>query len=322
VDIAASKEDVLTPAVITQILSANPQSAKSDEVLLSLDQRIVPMPDTLMNEILGGLFIIGEKEEMEMRLSHWKRLHGESYKRLIRHSVEDTSGVYGTDSLVALLKRDGSLNSTYDLVSLWFDQKQYDSVYSLLNQIPAVYSLSPQEEESHARFTSLYPILHQVDTSVAGINSLTSSQVATLTSMAGNDLDLPGAYARNLLIMKGSLAYEEPIIFPTANTKASLIRHSYNPSLTNHEKSFIRVFPNPAKNYFIVEYLMEKKEGGNGNSWLTLYDLNGRVILNHSARKGFDQLVVPTGDIPAGNYLLRLTRDGALLDKVKLTIMK
>ncbi|MDD4604505.1 MAG: hypothetical protein PHF97_11970, partial [Bacteroidales bacterium] len=41
--------------------------------------------------------------------------------------------------------------------------------------------------------------------------SIDSSQIATLQTLAIHTKTLPGAYARNILIKKGALQYEEPV---------------------------------------------------------------------------------------------------------------
>jgi hypothetical protein len=58
----------------------------------------------------------------------------------------------------------------------------------------------------------------------------------------------------------------------------------------------ISIFPNPSKNHWQIDGLPE-------DTAVTLTDMNGRVLWQ--GKTGNGSVVIPGGDIPAGNYLLK-----------------
>lgn len=74
---AVNKENVLQSAMITDILVANPQSAKSDRVMQEVYNRNNPLTNHQLNMINQGWFIQGAKEKLESKLSVF---YGEKYR--------------------------------------------------------------------------------------------------------------------------------------------------------------------------------------------------------------------------------------------------
>lgn len=61
VEAAILKEDVLPNSMIRDIMVANAHSAKSDELMNTLDNRWDPMPDYMKGQILQGRSIVSLK---------------------------------------------------------------------------------------------------------------------------------------------------------------------------------------------------------------------------------------------------------------------
>lgn len=100
---AIDRESVLPNAMIRDILVANPQSAKSQEVMARLDERFVPMTEPMMNEILAGQEISGSKETLEAQLAEQKNRESSLFYELCRYYKQDTVNTWAHDSLVVFL---------------------------------------------------------------------------------------------------------------------------------------------------------------------------------------------------------------------------
>jgi hypothetical protein len=98
---AIEKEDVLPNAMIRDIMVANPQTAKSNELMDKLDERWNPLPEYMKAQILQGKSIVSIKEQLESELSAYKLQRAKAFNGLVRWFMNDTlNPVASSDSLV------------------------------------------------------------------------------------------------------------------------------------------------------------------------------------------------------------------------------
>ena len=72
----------------------------------------------------------------------------------------------------------------------------------------------------------------------------------------------------------------------------------------------ISVYPNPAKDYIVVEF------PENTIGTLALFDLNGKIFINQSVN--CSSTTINTSSLSAGTYILRLVQDGVASDGLKI----
>jgi len=88
--------------------------------------------------------------------------------------------------------------------------------------------------------------------------------------------------------------------------------------------SILKVFPNPAKDYIIVEYLVDMPvtDQEHHNIKLVMIDGNGKLLRNIELNYSQDQLVIPTENLNSGIYIFNLYVYGKLEKTSKFTIVK
>ena len=317
---AIQKEEVLPNAMIRDIMVANPQSAKTENLLIALDERVVPMPDSLMGQVMEGLSTTSAKEELTASLSGWTQRHLNAYKTLLREYSEDTTGVYGFDSIVSLVNSVGSLGSRYELAWLYNSKSMFVESNSVLNLIPQQFTLKPDELECHSKFVFLNSIMQQLISDSLGLQSLDSLQINELSEISADDRNLVGAYARNLLNITGHLQYNEPIILPESTTKSAW-RRNFTSGTLSSDPYFLSVFPNPATSYFTVEYSINKALPQGASVSIVVTDISGHPLKMFVRTKLYDQIIIPTRELLSGTYLLSLKTGGVTRKTVKLVIL-
>ncbi len=307
---AVEKEDVLTNAMIRDVLVANPQSAKSDQVLEAVDNRVNPMPDYMIDQILEGQNTTGAKENLEAQLSVWQHERNRAFFNLYRNYASPET----SDSLMLLLDGEPSLEARYIKAEAFVAKGEIGNAITVLNAIPSDFTLNDAQLSEYNAWIDYAGILQTIAT--RGGNTLwpDSTETNSLMTLAQNDNLVAGAYARDLLIAAGKLAYEEPILNDDG-LKTEIARKEHK-GLSATEKT-LNLFPNPAKHYVTIAYSLEEEPA---NATIMMTDATGRMVkqLQISAKK--DQVILPLSDMQPGTYIIQLFLSNKAIASEKLSI--
>jgi hypothetical protein len=312
---AIYKENVLPNVMIRDILVANPQSAKSAEVLNALDDRFDPMPDYMMVEIMQGQNTFGAKELLEQELARHITNRTKSFNKLILHYKQDTVNGWAQDSLLALLNTGHYPWPRYQAAFIYLENGDSVTMQNTLNNVTTEFLLTNREIFIHNLYSDLFDILTELQAdSVAAIDSI---QEAALLNIAQNNYLLPSVYARNILLKHGSITYVEPVYLPDNLKSIPAWQKAKTYKKTNQK--LLKVFPNPAGHYFIIEYDLRKTEG---KAVILLSDLNGRFVDSFIPNDKQNQQVIGTNTYSSGIYILQLFIDNELVETHKIEIAK
>jgi len=284
-------------ALIRDIMVANPQSAKRDSLIQKLDQRLVPMPDTMKAKILEGINFLSQREILESEIGLRRNLDRKLFYILSRYIIQDTTFLTPLDSLKKLLTIDDHPESKY-LLSFILLHQVYLAYFQILAQLNQIGQVVPVND---------------------------SSLIEDLQGLAEDDNEFPGAFARNLLIASGLMNYSEPIEFPDTSLPGPSLpiwnKENDEGSFSISNESFIRVFPNPAKDYIIIEFLCSSvKEIGELRIDIT--DGSGNLIRTIYPSKSYDQIIFRTGNLFSGLYLCELKANKKVLFSEKFILTR
>ncbi|HNX85738.1 MAG TPA: FG-GAP-like repeat-containing protein, partial [Bacteroidales bacterium] len=208
---SVAKEDVLDNAMIRDVLVANPHSAKSDEIINMLENRVNPMPDYMLEQILAGEDTVSAKEILEAKKAWWDGEAAKAYTRLLNYFKGDSIRPANDDSLNWLFAYRNTLSSRYDKVAWLHAKGDYARAGDALVSIPASFNLSPSEQAIQEAYLDFYPLSAKIRSDTLGVFRIDSATVSSLQSIANLNCGLPGVYARNLLIAAGKITFQEPV---------------------------------------------------------------------------------------------------------------
>ncbi|MEI7661555.1 MAG: C1 family peptidase [Bacteroidota bacterium] len=310
------KESVLPNTMIRDIMVANPQSVKSDELLNKLDERITPMPDSMWVEILKGLDIVGAKERLENELSGWIQRKDIYFNTLAEHLRTDTINVWACDSLISLYQSDHRLLSHFLLTQYYLDQVNFPQVSNTMQNIPLQFELKKRQSEIFANYLTLVNLLPQLFIDSMGYFIPNGAQSGVLEELAENESSFPCAWARNILIASGLINYQEPVIFES-NNKSSGKVHNHFLKTNENEPDFI-IFPNPAKDYCIIKI---NNLGKTKSVKLLIYNTMGHYVGSYSLSTQTTQQLFPLEIFKSGAYLFQIMIDGVCKTIQKVVVL-
>ena len=157
----------------------------------------------------------------------------------------------------------------------------------------------------------------QIMTDTSGIFVIDSARAIALKNIMESDNGLPSTYARNLLIAAGIITYEEPIILPDSGLK-SIKTHKYKGTIIPANASSLKIYPNPARDYFIGETHLND---GVHQAMISIYDADGQLMKSVPVHGINDQKVISTRNLSAGVFLVVLDINGKR-ESVKLNVIR
>jgi hypothetical protein len=305
---AIGKEDVLPSAMVSDILVANPQSAKSSEVNEALDSRTNLLSDEQRVDVDQGVFVLSAFESLQSKLSDALAQRAQLQYAIVNHYLNDSTG---TDSLKIYLAAQPDIWAKQLLLMQYLAEKDTLAADALLQTFP-INSYNPSQQTEWNDLAEYYSLSRQI---AANENNLPDSvQLTALAELAAHHTHA-AAYARNLLINQGMIVYNEPYIFPDDNLKSGkVIRRNQG---FGKSDIVLKVYPNPATDYIIAEYNFDEHIK---KPLLNIIDVLGRNLhsVTLSSNKGFE--VIPLINMPPGIYTITLCTNSTIIKKAKVIV--
>jgi len=180
---------------------------------------------------------------------------------------------------------------------------------STLNSIPTDFELNPDQIISHQNFENYFEILTDLNSQEKTIFEADSTDISQLYSLLGNSTGNIKAMVRNLLVAIDTLTHNEPYYLPDI-LKSYEINAEYNRILNAEKPSFLNVHPNPANDYIIIEYKLQRVVP----AVIKITNLTGNLISTIKTVNNHDQVVLDTRDWKSGWYLATLQVNGKSIE--------
>jgi len=275
------------------------------------------MPDSMWVEILQGMDTVGAMERLIGELDGWIQKRDLCFHALAELFLFDLIHDWAPDSLINLFESDQQLSTHYLLVQYYLNNLSFSEAGSELQAISSVFDLNERQYATHQNILSLVSVLPELFNDTTGFLVPDSLQRQLLEQIAEDDHDLPGAWARNILIANRLLDYNEPIV--NESTLKFSRKEKYHWTHSRAMAAEMKVFPNPAEDYIIVEYAQKQHTDA---VYLELFNSQGIKLQTYKLTKGTDQKIIYTGNLLPGGYLIQLVVKGTARESKKIIIIR
>ncbi len=314
------KESVLPNEMIRDILVANPQSAKNEDVLNTLNDRSVPMPDSMMTEIMNGKDQLSPIEELEAEIALHMEYYKDAFNNLVLFYQTDSISSQTSDSLINFLGSIADLDGKYMLAFEYLSNGDTNNMNNTLASIPNSFTLDKVKQVQYQDYLTYFSFLKTLKAQNKDILQIDSSQVVQLLNLYGKVSEPVSSFIRNILIANNVYNYYEPIIIPD-ETKSTPVNDQIKTSHISQDCS-LKVFPNPADHYVIAEYSTGSNSFSNNEFFLTVISSQGRTVESRIIEKPQDQILIITNDYKPGIYFCSLKSGNKIFITRKFTVIQ
>lgn len=312
---AVQQEDVLPAAIVTEILTSNPQSAKSDNVLDEVYAR-TDITNSQIDQIEANNIVTGAKESLEIKRSQYKGQRSYALNRLITLYKTDTSIINPTDSIINILNEQDFPSAKYQLAFEYLGIGELQLSEDVLTAIDDNYDLDENAMAEHTQMETYLGLMVQLAQSGNNIFQLSDTQKASLYNIHQNSVGLAGAWAKNILRTVDTLSYKESYLLPTVGNKTSIVRRK-RPDNSFFNNTRLKVYPNPANDYIIVEYQLEDKDD---RAVIKIIDNNGFIRHTLEQENNHGYTVIDTRSLETGTYICHISSNGNLVGVAKFIV--
>ncbi|MFZ4705532.1 MAG: T9SS type A sorting domain-containing protein [Bacteroidales bacterium] len=183
--------------------------------------------------------------------------------------------------------------------------------------IPVIFALNQEQQSLHVNYLAYFAIQKKMEKEGKTILSLDSAGLVEIHNLYTTSNEPVRSYARNILIGNGKLYYSEPYIFTDALKSGRVIKEHRKGAL--QQVTYMKLFPNPAKDYIIAEYTLKD---GVLNASLEIVDVSGKTLKTIVIKGKHEYLVIPMNDCMPGIFLCKLFANNKVVTSIKFSIIK
>lgn len=308
--------NALTNAMLRNILVACAQAAKDEEIQVRLDNRTIPLPQYMRDQINQGLIEISDMENEEREIG--------SYVEEINHSVNETMWRATQDTVDLSSNIFDIFNDVNDYslkmqLANWIDadDRKNDANF-LIDEIGN--NLQTEEDiQNYDIFSDMRNFRYQIADNNLEANKLDQNNIDYLTSYLHYP-DVNVSYAMALLKLNNQLSYVEPVLLPQENASRVVnLAPTKIISELDPSESSLEVSPNPVSDLFTAKYKILEKSS---NLQLVIADVNGKELFNQRLKHNIDEIIVNCNHFISGNYIVTIKGNGIKSMNQKIVVSK
>lgn len=310
----ADKTDVFTESVIFDILAANPDELKKEELLQYLENKENPLPtymiDILRQVAAGETYRTVLEKQMSMSRKEMTRAANDMIRNYLNDSVTDYNALRGwLDNL-------GGIEADKQIIATYVQEGNYQQASALANMLPTLYNLIGDALSEHGRYMTMLNLYQTLQTENRHLDQLTTNEKALLEDYANNSSGSSGVAAKGILATYYNAQFVDCM---QSIEPASLKKGTVSPEdMAKVYGMEISVKPNPASDWAAFDYILPDLDV---TAALQITDMTGKIIETFTLTGKQGQKLWDTRPVKAGVYLYTM-KSGIKSLTGKITIIK
>ncbi|MCF8308776.1 MAG: T9SS type A sorting domain-containing protein [Bacteroidales bacterium] len=301
----ADRTDVFSDQALFDILSANPDELRKEELIKYLEEKDDPLPDymiEILEQVASG---ITYKTVLRSQLAEHNRKKTRAANDIIRSILNEDNP--DLEELRNWLDNLGGIAADRHIISTYMQEGNFDDALSLANMLPGLYDLEGEELTEHNHYMSMIDLYKTLEEDSRNTFQLTDQEIADLEYIAENSNGNASAQARSILESAyGYHFYSCPEMLGDEGYKSEGINSDNVAKLMGVS---ITVNPNPANQWAAFDYTLPSE---NSTGVLTLINARGETVKTFRLKGKQGQKLVDTRAMKPGAYLYKLNAEGAL----------
>lgn len=311
---AIDKYDVLPDAILLDILSANPDELRNEELISYLSQRTPPFPDYMIDLLRVLAADTTPKTTLLQSLSFYQAKKYQAAYKLIRNSLNDS--IVDLTAYRNWLDNLQNINADFQIIDSWLQEGNITSAFSLLDMLPSIYNLSDSGLIEYNYFKDVKTIQADIIRTGSNILQLDTHQIDSLANIAALSKGIAGTQAGNILEYGFDYNYSQCAAMINQNSTTKGIKPNTTELLNKAYASKVFTFPNPASNWTAIYYELAD---GLKSGTIEITNSIGNIVKSLSISNQKGEFIWDTRSVEPGVYIISC-KSSKSVTTTKLTI--
>lgn len=310
----SDRTDVLSESTIFEILSANPDELRNEDLMVYLEEKANPLPEYMMNLLRQLSTGLSYRTSLEGEIALYDRERIRASHDMLRSLLNEEQTDYV--SVRAWLDNLSGLSSDRQIISTYVQENNYTDAIALANLLPTLYNFSEDELQLHADYMYLLNLQQNLYNEGRVLSQLSESEISNVNAISLTNEDLAGSQAKGIMqAIYGDWIGNCPDVNDTVTWKSARIDDRLLAKAIGVE---ISVNPNPAQTWCSYKYKLPLVES---TAEVKIFDSKNMLIHSFTINGKQGELLWDTREVNSGIYFYQFKTNNIILGG-KIVVIK
>lgn len=312
--LVSDKTDIFPDVAIFDILAANPDELKNEDLIAYMENKDNPLPDYMIDILRQVATGTTYKTVLQEELEKYGRSKSKAANAMIRSILNEET--MDLAQLRNWLDNRGDIEADKQIISTYLEEGDFTSALSLAEMLPNEYNLSGMALDDYNAYIYMLNLAINLQQTGRTYKDLSTDELLAIDNIIDNNFGFSSSIAKSFKSGCTGISYCDCPLFEenSGNKKVEI-----DLGRLAKEKGFnITVSPNPAKSWTVFKYsLPDEKTTG----IIKVIDQNGKIIQTFSLDGKEGELIWDTSRVLAGSYIYTMI-SGSFVKSDKIVVIK